>query len=184
MKGGILKGGILLTAVAFLAPTRALAADITVPVRAISAAGVGEVIGTLRAYDTRQGLAVKARVSTLAPGLHGFHVHENPACGALAPGGQTGAGLAAGGLFDPDKSGRHEGPHGQGHKGDLAALQADEKGRAGPAVLMPRLKVADLVGRSIVIHGGGDNYADQPAALGGGGARVACAVIATPKRSR
>jgi len=28
-----------------------------------------------------------------------------------------------------------------------------------------------------MIHAGGDNYADQPAPLGGGGARVACGVI-------
>jgi Cu-Zn family superoxide dismutase len=29
-----------------------------------------------------------------------------------------------------------------------------------------------------MIHAGGDNYADQPAPLGGGGARIACGVIA------
>jgi Cu-Zn family superoxide dismutase len=31
--------------------------------------------------------------------------------------------------------------------------------------------------RSLMIHAGGDNYADQPAPLGGGGTRVACGVI-------
>jgi len=30
--------------------------------------------------------------------------------------------------------------------------------------------VADVKGRSIMIHAGGDNYSDQPAPLGGGGA--------------
>jgi Cu-Zn family superoxide dismutase len=34
----------------------------------------------------------------------------------------------------------------------------------------------DVKGRSIVIHAGGDNYSDQPAPLGGGGARIACGV--------
>jgi Cu-Zn family superoxide dismutase len=29
-----------------------------------------------------------------------------------------------------------------------------------------------------VIHGGGDNYSDSPQPLGGGGARVACGVVA------
>jgi Cu-Zn family superoxide dismutase len=48
--------------------------------------------------------------------------------------------------------------------------------------LAPRLKVADLWGRAIVIHANGDNYADQPKALGGGGARVACATIVKAKR--
>ena len=27
------------------------------------------------------------------------------------------------------------------------------------------------------VHAGGDNYSDQPAPLGGGGARIACGVI-------
>jgi Cu-Zn family superoxide dismutase len=41
-------------------------------------------------------------------------------------------------------------------------------------VVAPRLKVADLKGKAVIVHAGGDNYADQPAALGGGGARIAC----------
>jgi len=44
-------------------------------------------------------------------------------------------------------------------------------------VLAPRLKLADLPGRSLMVHAGGDNHADHPAPLGGGGARVACGVI-------
>ena len=40
-----------------------------------------------------------------------------------------------------------------------------------------RLKVADVKGRALMIHAGGDNYSDQPKPLGGGGARVACGVI-------
>ena len=44
-------------------------------------------------------------------------------------------------------------------------------------VVAPRLKVSDLAGHALVIHAGGDNYSDQPAPLGGGGARIACGVI-------
>jgi Cu-Zn family superoxide dismutase len=44
-------------------------------------------------------------------------------------------------------------------------------------VLAPRLKVADIKGRSLMIHAGGDNYSDLPVKLGGGGARIACGVI-------
>jgi Cu-Zn family superoxide dismutase len=39
------------------------------------------------------------------------------------------------------------------------------------------LKVKDLTGHSLMIHAGGDNFSDEPAALGGGGARVACGMI-------
>ena len=42
----------------------------------------------------------------------------------------------------------------------------------------PHIKdIAALKGRALVIHVGGDNYADQPLPLGGGGARLACGVI-------
>ena len=50
-------------------------------------------------------------------------------------------------------------------------------GKTTTAVTAPRLKMADVMGRSLMIHAGGDNYSDQPAPLGGGGARVACGVI-------
>ena len=35
----------------------------------------------------------------------------------------------------------------------------------------------DVSGRALMIHEGGDNYADEPKPLGGGGARIACGVI-------
>jgi len=45
-------------------------------------------------------------------------------------------------------------------------------------VVSPRLKKLDEVkNRSLMIHVGGDNYADKPEPLGGGGARYACGVI-------
>ena len=36
---------------------------------------------------------------------------------------------------------------------------------------------AQLKGKALIIHAGGDNYSDRPAPLGGGGARVACGLI-------
>jgi Cu-Zn family superoxide dismutase len=86
-------------------------------------------------------------------------------------------GLAAGGHYDPANAGKHEGPEGKGHLGDLPALTVGADGTASTAVTAPRLKMADIKGRSLMIHAGGDNYSDQPAPLGGGGARVACGVV-------
>ena len=86
-------------------------------------------------------------------------------------------GLAAGGHYDPAGTGRHEGPYGDGHLGDLPPLYVDGDGRATLPVLAPRLEAGDLKGRSLMIHAGGDNYADHPEKLGGGGARVACGVV-------
>ena len=43
-------------------------------------------------------------------------------------------------------------------------------------VTAPRLKLADVQGRALVIHEGGDNYTDNPE-NGGGKGRVACGVV-------
>lgn len=158
----------------------AWAATKTVTMNAISASGVGAAIGTITFRDTRQGLLVEPKLASLQPpGPHGFHVHENPDCGpGPGPNGQPAAGLAAGGHYDPKGTKRHRGPHGaDGHLGDLPVLVVDRDGTAVVPVLASRLKVRDLVGRSIMVHAGGDNYDDSPAALGGGGGRIACGVI-------
>lgn len=149
-----------------------------VTINAISASGVGKVIGTIGISDASEGLVIMPDLAELPPGDHGFHIHANPDCGPGAGAdGQPAAGLAAGGHYDPGSTGKHLGPHGQGHKGDLPALRVDSGGNAMNAVIAPQLKLADVKGRAIMIHAGGDNYSDQPAALGGGGARIACGVI-------
>ena len=182
MKLATVLGAALIAAVAV--PVHA--ADITVKMYAISGKGVGKSIGTVRAVDTKKGLMLVPRLTGLTPGEHGFHVHQYASCGAKGPNGKMGAGLAAGGHFDPGKTGKHEGPNGKGHLGDLPFLTADKKGDARKAVIAPRLKVADLWGHSLMIHAGGDNYSDQPKALGGGGARVACGTIRKdmPKKTK
>ena len=150
----------------------------TVTMNAIDASGVGKGIGALTLSDTPQGLRIEAALTGLPAGQHGFHVHEKPDCGAgPGTGGQSEAGLAAGGHYDPTKTGKHLGPQGAGHKGDLPPLTVETDGSAKTALTAPHLKVADVKGRSFMIHAGGDNFADQPQPLGGGGARIACGVV-------
>jgi Cu-Zn family superoxide dismutase len=90
---------------------------------------------------------------------------------------QMAAAITAGGHLDPAKTGKHEGPMGHGHSGDLPALNVGADGKATQPVTAPHLKVADLHGHALMIHAGADNYSDQPKPLGGGGARVACGVV-------
>ncbi|MBB3230855.1 superoxide dismutase family protein [Halomonas stenophila] len=146
-----------------------------VEVNRVNPEGVGESLGTVTLEDTDHGLLLTPDLSGLSPGIHGFHVHENAGCG---PEGES-AGAEAGGHYDPDETGRHEGPYGDGHLGDLPVLVVDEDGEARLPVLAPRLGLEDLQGRSLMIHEAGDNYADEPKPLGGGGARVACGMIAS-----
>ena len=142
----------------------------------------GELIGKVYFADSDKGLVIKPRLKGLSAGDHGFHVHANRSCKpAKSPEGKMVPGLGAGGHYDPDKSGKHEGPTGKGHLGDLPALKVGADGTVKGTLMAPRLKVADLKKHSLMIHAGGDNYSDQPAALGGGGARFACGVIGKGK---
>lgn len=152
-------------------------ADITIDMHAVNRNGVGRSIGTVTVTETRYGLVFTPMLRGLTPGLHGFHVHQNPSCEPLEKDGKMVAALGAGGHYDPKSAGRHSFPWGTGHLGDLPALFVDENGVANSPVLAPRLKMADLKGRSLMLHAGGDNYADIPKPLGGGGPRVACGVI-------
>jgi superoxide dismutase, Cu-Zn family len=147
----------------------------------VSADGTSKPAGMIKATDTGYGVILKPALTGLPPGLHGFHVHENPSCDAAEKDGQMTAAQAAGGHYDPAKTNRHDGPYGTGHLGDLPALYVDPDGKADYPVLAPRLKVADIIGHSVMIHAGGDNHADHPAPLGGGGARIVCGVAAAAK---
>lgn len=147
-------------------------------VNTVTASGVGAELGTVTFEDTKWGLMVKPDLSGLAPGVHGFHIHAKPACGPAENDGKMAAGFAAGGHLDPAGTKKHLGPYdNSGHEGDLPPLIVNADGKANLPVLAPKLSVKDVMGHSIMIHEGGDNYSDQPKPLGGGGARIACGVV-------
>jgi Cu-Zn family superoxide dismutase len=167
----------VLVATAILISGTAFAAEIVVQMNLIDAQGVGKAIGTVTIAEGPDGIVLTPALTDLPPGVHGFHLHQNPDCAAGEKDGQKVPGLAAGGHFDPAATGKHEGPQGAGHLGDLPALTVGPDGKATLPGVAPRLRLENLAGRSLMIHAGGDNYADVPAALGGGGARLACGVI-------
>ena len=150
--------------------------ELAVEIYLVNDTGVGEKIGTVRVTDTAYGALFTPQLAKLPSGLHGFHLHEHPVCECAAQDGKMTAAHAPGSHFDPDKTGKHEGPYGKGHLGDLPPLFVAADGTATLPVLAPRLKVSDVRNRALMIHAGGDNYSDAPAALGGGGARIACGV--------
>jgi Cu-Zn family superoxide dismutase len=174
----VMKAHVVTLTAAIVAAGAAYAASETVDMTAIDANGVGKKIGTLRLSDTKSGLQITPQLAGLPAGDHGIHVHVNPNCGpGNGPDGKPAAGMAAGGHYDPANTGKHLGPLGEGHKGDLPVLTVNASGEGTKGIVAPHLTVADVKGRSIMIHAGADNYSDQPVPLGGGGARIACGVV-------
>lgn len=149
-------------------------ADITITMNMVDENGSGKAVGSVTISESAYGLVFTPVLSGLPAGLHGFHLHESASCASKEKDGKKVAALAAGGHYDPAGSKKHGTPWGDGHLGDLPALFVDANGNANQAVLAPRLKMADIAGRALMIHAGGDNHSDHPAALGGGGARVVC----------
>ena len=155
----------------------ALAAPVTIRMNAVDASGIRGPIGEVTASASPHGVVFTPSLERLPPGLHGFHLHANASCEAGDEDGRMTAAAAAGGHFDPAKTGRHGFPWGKGHLGDLPALYVAPDGTASHPVLAPRLKLADLPGHALMIHAGGENHSDHPEPLGGGGGRVACGVV-------
>jgi len=149
-----------------------------VPMTLVTTSGTGKMIGSVTVTESKNGLVFTPSLTDLPPGPHGFHVHDVGNCGANEKDGKKVAAGAAGGHFDPTGAKHHAGPTGDGHKGDLPPLVVGGNGGSTVAVTAPRLtKLAEVKGKALMIHAGGDNYADKPAPLGGGGDRIACGVI-------
>jgi superoxide dismutase, Cu-Zn family len=156
----------------------ARAADPVATMNKVTVQGIGEEIGTIRVVKSVDGAVFSVTLKGLPPGPHGFHIHDNGDCGPGPVNGATAPAGAAGGHWDTDHTGKHEGPTGQGHIGDLPVLEVIADGTVTKTLLAPRIKDPEaLRGHTLMIHAGGDNYSDQPAPLGGGGARIACGVL-------
>lgn len=167
-----------LLAMLFLLSTSLSADNVLIDMQDLSS---GESVGSISLEQNEYGVIFMPELHGLPKelhGLHGFHIHENPSCGSAEKNGKTVLGGAAGGHYDPMKTGQHGFPWSdENHLGDLPPLYIDQEGNAMQPILAPRIKLSDLSGRALMIHAGGDNHSDHPKALGGGGARLICGVI-------
>lgn len=149
----------------------------TVPMNDLqSGLSIGSIL--VSDYDD-DGVVFTPNLTSLTPGIHGFHIHQNGDCSTSMQDGKKVLGGAAGGHFDPEKTDKHSVPWSEkGHQGDLPTLFVDESGNATQPVFAAELELDEIKGKAIMIHANGDNYSDSPEPLGGGGERVACGVIA------
>jgi Cu/Zn superoxide dismutase len=171
---------------------------------AVSAAAVlkdvqGRPVGTVRFTPRGRGrVEVTVGLKRLAPGFHGFHVHETGACDSKAkdPTGTVVPFFSAGGHFKTESTQ----VHGQ-HAADMPAALVMNDGRAFARFFTDRLRVRDLLagdGSAVIVHGMADNLANIPAryhshtpdetsttfgpdemtlATGDSGGRVACGIV-------
>src|SRR5262249_4309454 len=90
----------------------AAAAEVTAEMQMTTPAGPGDKIGTVTISDSPAGASVKPGLKGLPPGPHGFHIHENGSCAPTTVNNAPVPAGGAGGHFDPQKTGKHEGPEG------------------------------------------------------------------------
>lgn len=171
---------LLFGASALAASGNAKPRPVKVPMHQLTPEGVAASVGTVSVRQTKDGLELAVELTGLTPGEHGFHLHENASCEAAEKDGKTVPGQAAGPHWDPDAAKAHKGPGGGGHKGDLPKLVVPEKGKLKVKIPVSGLTLADVAGKSLMVHAGGDNYSDTPKPLGGGGDRIVCGVIPAP----
>jgi len=127
--------------------------------------------GSVTFEATDSGVMIRADITGLTPGRHGFHIHEWGDC--TAPDATS-----AGGHFNPEAS-PHGGPAGPDrHVGDLGNVTADDSGVARVERTDDHIALSgahSIIGRAVVVHAGEDDLVSQP--TGGAGPRVACGVI-------
>ena len=164
---------IFFLAAGFSAQSQTPAEKPSAPLKAVAllhpTAG-SKVSGTVTFTEEADGVRVRAEITGLTPGNHGFHIHEFGDCSAADA-------ASAGSHFNPMKK-----PHGapdasERHAGDLGNIEADASGKAhmdwkGKVSLSGK---DSIIGRSIVVHEKEDDLKTDPS--GNSGARIACGTI-------
>ena len=134
-----------------------------------------KVKGTITFTKTGGGIRVQGQITGLAPGKHGFHVHEFG--DVTSPDGSS-----AGGHFNPTGA-PHGGPDAEKrHAGDFGNVEADQSGTAKVEFedkLITLEGAKSILGRGLVVHAKADDLKSQPS--GDAGARVAVGVIGVGK---
>jgi Cu-Zn family superoxide dismutase len=128
--------------------------------------------GTVTFTQKGDKVAVLAKVSGLALGSHGFHIHEKGDC-------SSGDGMSAGAHFNPLGKPHADPSTADRHAGDMPMLIADAGGNASLAAELDVITVGsgavDVIGKGVIVHKDPDDFRTQP--TGNSGARVACGVI-------
>lgn len=129
-----------------------------------------ELKGVAYFYPYNGGSLVEIEVMNLpkqSTHPYALHIHEGTSCG-------TGNFESSGGHFNPTNQ-----PHPL-HAGDLPPLFSND-GYSYMTVYTNRFTPKDVIGRTVIIHNGIDDFTTQPS--GNSGPKMACGVITELKKN-
>jgi len=150
---------------------------LAVPMEYLRNDGVRDTLGGITAYEMPDGLYFKVVVTRFTPGFKGFNLLSHGNCDPFARNGRLELGGAAGELYNPTGAKKHAGPFvPESYLGALPKTEANSQGWIFMTLVAPRLKLADLRGRALVLREYDDNYKASPP-LGGAGGIAACGLV-------
>lgn len=125
--------------------------------------------------NDKGALVLRIEVSDAPPGEHAVHIHDKGDC--TSPDGKS-----AGDHWNPMhmEHGKWGAPGDHYHLGDVGNLSVEPNGKGTLTLETTKWSaggggISDVVGHSIVVHGGVDDFKSQPA--GNSGPRIGCGVI-------
>ena len=130
--------------------------------------------GTAKFVQTGKNVEMDLNVYKLTPGIHAVHIHEKGDCSSTD-------GSSAGGHWNPTNHDHGKFGSEAFHMGDIGNLNADKDGTARIVFKTDKWCIGckdetkNIVGKSLIIHAGRDDFKTQP--TGNAGGRVGCIEI-------
>ena len=179
------KGLILITFAVFFMSTQFLSAQmnhtkhqnstIKRAIAVITSTKGNSVHGVVTFEEVDKGVRVVAHLAGLAPGKHGFHIHE---FGDI----NSEDGSSAGGHFNPMGMPHSMPMNDKRHAGDMGNIEADGNSSAHLDYIDPVMKLNgeySIIGHAVIIHEKADDFKTQP--TGNAGSRIGYGVIGIAK---
>ncbi|KAF0243415.1 MAG: Cu/Zn superoxide [Planctomycetota bacterium] len=134
----------------------------------------GSTVKGTATFTAKDGkVTLKVEIEGATAGMHAFHIHEKGDCsGADAK--------TAGGHWNPTAKAHGKWGEGEFHLGDIGNMNVGADGKGTLEVTTDLWSVGtgkdnDVVGKSVIVHEGVDDFKTQP--TGNAGKRFGCAAI-------
>ena len=131
------------------------------------------VTGTAIFTQNGDQVTLVIEIQNTSPGPHAVHIHELGDCSAPD-------GTSAGGHWNPTGVAHGKWGEGEFHLGDIGNISVADDGKGRITLTTDLWEIGtgsdvDVVGQSIIVHAGADDFTSQPS--GAAGARIGCGVI-------